>query len=344
MAENILVVMNKEDLQPLANDIKTLNGLSQSKLITLDGMEKAIEDANDAIASQENLIAQISAALEGKAAGGGAPADPVLQEKTVSPSTSQQSVTPDSGYDGLSKVTVNAMPAGSVANPSITVNSSGLVTATAAVNAGYVDGTDKTGTKQLTVQAAQTITPGTSNKTIASGRYLTGTQTIKGDANLKAANIAKGVSIFNVTGTHEGGEDISSETAEYTTLLNNLETAIDALPEAGSGGGSVETCNLILRVSLFNHEASFSVFKNGVITSGVNWEFGVYDLSEVTIPDVVCNSLVAISGYYDEGFGVNWETSSANFISYFGDYGAGTGVFKITAQAGETATIEVFAE
>lgn len=71
MAENILVVMNKEDLQPLANDIKTLNGLSQSNLITLNEMEKAIEDTNDAVDSQENLIAQISAALEGKAAGGG---------------------------------------------------------------------------------------------------------------------------------------------------------------------------------------------------------------------------------------------------------------------------------
>ena len=71
MAENITVVMSKGDLQPLANNIKTLNGLSQSDLVTLNEMEKAVEDTNDAIDSQENLIAQISAALEGKTAGGG---------------------------------------------------------------------------------------------------------------------------------------------------------------------------------------------------------------------------------------------------------------------------------
>lgn len=164
--------------------------------------------------------------------------DPVLQTKTVTPTTSSQSVTPDSGYDGLSKVTVNAMPTATQATPSITVSSAGKITASATQTAGYVAAGTKSATKQLTTQAAQTITPGTANKTIASGRYLTGTQTIKGDANLVAGNIKSGVSIFGVTGTMTAGEDVTTETNTYTGLLTDLETAINSLPDAGSGSRS----------------------------------------------------------------------------------------------------------
>ena len=56
-------------------------------------------------------------------------------------------------------------------------------------------------TGNIASQGAQTITPGTSDKTIASGKYLSGTQTIKGDANLTAGNIKSGTSIFGVSGT-----------------------------------------------------------------------------------------------------------------------------------------------
>ena len=76
-------------------------------------------------------------------------------------------------------------------------------------------------------KAAATVTPGTENQTIAANQYLTGAQTIKGDGNLSAGNIKKGVSIFGVTGTLEAGStgtDTSDATATASDILSG-ETA-----------------------------------------------------------------------------------------------------------------------
>lgn len=103
------------------------------------------------------------------------------------------------------------------ANPTISVNSNGLITATTSassnitptISAGWIsNGTSGvvdafgSATYQLPSQAAQTITPGSSNQTISSGRYLVGNQTILGDANLVPSNIKSGVSIFGVQGAY----------------------------------------------------------------------------------------------------------------------------------------------
>lgn len=80
------------------------------------------------------------------------------------------------------------------------------VSVTPVVSAGYVSaGTAGTAsvslTASVTTKAAATITPGTSNQSIAAGTYLTGAQTISGDANLIASNIKNGVPIFGVLGS-----------------------------------------------------------------------------------------------------------------------------------------------
>jgi hypothetical protein len=114
------------------------------------------------------------------------------------------------------------------ATPSIEVDSSGLITATATQEAGYVGAGTKTGTKQLTTQAAKTITPTTSNQTIAAGTYCSGAQTIKGDANLKAKNIAEGVSIFGVTGSHSGGFPNGTEWTKSNITSGNFKSVYNA--------------------------------------------------------------------------------------------------------------------
>ena len=124
--------------------------------------------------------------------------EPVMQSKSISPSTSIQTVTADSGYDGLSDVTVDAMPTGTLGTPTVNA-STGVVTASVATS-GYLD-TSATKTLQLTTKSSATITPGTTDQTIAAGQYLTGTQTISGDANLVAGNIISGKSIFGVSGS-----------------------------------------------------------------------------------------------------------------------------------------------
>lgn len=64
------------------------------------------------------------------------------------------------------------------------------------------------GDKEVTVGTAiapGTISPGTADIVLSQGSFLIDKVTIKGDANLKAANIAQGVTIFGIAGTHAGG-------------------------------------------------------------------------------------------------------------------------------------------
>jgi hypothetical protein len=78
----------------------------------------------------------------------------------------------------------------------------------------FINSTGQTITGTMTNRGgAQTVTPGTSNKTLYSG-YYSGNITVSGDTDLTAANIKSGVNIFGVTGTYTG----SSSTPTYSNI------------------------------------------------------------------------------------------------------------------------------
>ena len=134
------------------------------------------------------------------------------QSKSFTPTAAGSVITPDTGYT-LSQVTVNGdadlvstnIRSGvnifGVAGNSNVVNTSAGDATAAQILSGkkaYVDGALVTGT--IASKGAATYTPGTSNQTITSGQYLSGAQTISGDADLVSANIKSGANIFGVAG------------------------------------------------------------------------------------------------------------------------------------------------
>lgn len=89
----------------LADQVRTLSG--GTGVLGIDAMTNAVKGGNDEIGSQTDIIAQISAALDGKAAGGSGGSSKPEQEKTVEiTGNGEHTVTPDDGYT-MSKVTVN---------------------------------------------------------------------------------------------------------------------------------------------------------------------------------------------------------------------------------------------
>ena len=157
------------------------------------------------------------------------------QAKTVTPSESQQTVSPDDGYIGLSSVTVNA------------------------VSKTYVG-------SGVTKKAAATYTPKTTDQSIAASQYLSGAQTIKGDSNLVAGNIRSGVSIFGVTGTVVAASTPNLQTKTVTPKSSSQTvtagSGYDGLKQVTvSGDANLVSGNIISGKSIFGVAGSVVIQK-----------------------------------------------------------------------------------
>lgn len=227
--------------------------------------------------------------------------EPNLQAKTnINPTTSSQTISPDSGYDGLSSVQINAMPTmtlptstsssssgtskatigrntsaqyiniptgynetasyytisatpnGSVTAPSSisgtsatvstgtntltltkTVSVTPNVTTAGYISSGTAGNSSVSLTASVTTKGATTYNTSTTDQTIASGTYLTGTQTIRGVtvSGLDASKILSGTTIM--VGDSADADRIASVSG---TVTFSTITVSSSNPSGGSPG------------------------------------------------------------------------------------------------------------
>lgn len=124
---------------------------------------------------------------------------------------------------------------------------------------------------------ASTVIPGTTDQTLEAGKYLAGAQTIKGDANLVADNIASGVSIFGVVDTHQGGGvDTSDANATYSDILSGKTAYVNGAKITGGYSIATATANFSnttdiasLTYTVKGEPIAWSVIQ---ITNGRDWD------------------------------------------------------------------------
>ena len=134
---------------------------------------------------------------------------PNNQDKTITPTTSQQTITADSGYTGIGTVTVNAV--------------------TSAIDSDIQASNIKSGVNILGVEGSltplsgqtKTISPSTSSQTITPDTGYNGITEVTVNAvtnsidnNIQASNIKNGVTILGVQGSFQG---IDTSDANATT-------------------------------------------------------------------------------------------------------------------------------
>lgn len=173
------------------NSIESSRNTIRNKLVELglvastaklDALAAAIEDIVNqgavSVTVQEGSTYTIpkgyhngSGTVSGVAGGG----NYTLQSKTATPTKKQQNITPDSGYYGLSDVTVSAIPEAYQDVSSVTAAAGDVLTGKVIVLA---DGTVTTGTMANNGAVSETLDATTITYTIPKG-YHSGTGTVK---------------------------------------------------------------------------------------------------------------------------------------------------------------------
>ncbi len=132
-------------------------------------------------------------------------------------------------------------------------------------------------------KSSATYTPGTSNQTISAGQYLSEDQIIKGDSNLKASNIACGITIFGVKGTKGCVGDTTSTTktglaataqvGEYVQMTPTIASYV--VPKALTGYTSTVTIKpselKLWRIIRINNDGTIEMVSEYVSSTAITF-------------------------------------------------------------------------
>ena len=137
-----------------------------SGTVSIELEEKTVTTNGDVLPTAGKVLSKVIVNVDN---------DPTLQEKTITPTKAEQIVSPDEGYDGLSKVTVNAIPANYADVSKVTA-----VEADVLANKVFVDstGAERTGTMVNNGSVVATIDGLTTTSYTVPAGYHNGSGTI----------------------------------------------------------------------------------------------------------------------------------------------------------------------
>lgn len=208
-----------------------------------------------------------------------------LQSKSVTPTKQQQSITPDSGYYGLSDVTVNAIPQAYQDVSSVTATAPDVLSGKVFVTAA---GAVTTGTMANNGAVNKTLTAQEQNYTIPKG-YHSGTGSVSISPESKTATPTKSQqTISPTTGKVLTSVTVEAIPAQYVDTSSATATAAQILD-----GATAYVDGELVEGTMANNGAT-SLEIDGMQTTSVTVPAGYTSGGTVTLTNSIEQALAAV--------------------------------------------------
>lgn len=194
----------------------------------------------------------------------------------------------------------------------------------------------------LTAQANEIRTLNGTTATMNPSQMTTALQSANAEVAEQEQKIIEITEMLQGKALGGSGEDVTAEVTAQTELIADLESAVNALPEAGSGsgsGGGVETCTVTMNHTLGQYlsgggSITYTAYDNGTFTTN-NIPFTILYANRV-LENVVCGSAITI--YMD--FSGKYISTITGNTSQIYKIGRMT-IYQVTNEAGASDTITI---